>query len=242
MTLPKPTLMPPGLMREVLRPPPHSLEEAVAELIFLKDGQLIFCERDQGVHTAKFVSAADVKGAFDPVLTDSGWLPQDVVRWGSGDGKQWVVLFKPSQRYNLILKEPQGRQTTINVPLPSLVILVLDHNMWVWAVKTPVFRPDTLPFQVPLPNNTNEGLVCFGANKHEPASLETANGIWETWISGAFTGESCTNRSKGYPDDVRERLRLLQTQKKYPHSDLIPYQRYDEQTIEMVITRRIGAV
>jgi len=232
-------LLPPNLMQEVLRPPPHSLETAVAELIFLRDGQLVFCSREHGVHTAKFLDPEDVKRAFFPIVSDSGWLPPDLVRWGHGNGKEWAVLFKPAQIYQLTLSAPQQGQQVIKVPLPSAVLLLFDHSMWVWAVKTPIFQPGAPAFYMPLPNVSQSGLVCFGANKHPPASLQTANSIWETWSSGAFTGESCTNKSKLYPDDVRIQLRALQGHTKYPKRDLVAHQGYYQATVEALINSRL---
>ena len=230
--------MPPGLMQEILRPPPHSLKEATAELIFLQDGQLVFCSRENGVHTAKFVNPEDVKRAFHSVVSDSGWLPPDIARWGHGHGKEWVVLFKPAQSYNLTLAEPQ-QQEVIRVPLPSVVVLAIDHSLYVWAVKTPTFQPDTNVFDLPLPNIAQSGLVCFGANTHPPASLQTANGIWETWIKGAFTGESCTQKSKLYPDDVRDQLRALQGKSKYPQGDLVSHRSYFNKTVAALINHHL---
>lgn len=234
-----PVLMPPQLVQEVLRPPPHSLKEAVAELIFLKDGQLVFCSRENGVHTAKFLNPEDVKRAFLPIVSDSGWLPPDLVRWGHGNGKEWAVLFKPAQIYQLTLSAPQQGQTVIRVPLPSVVILVFDHSLYVWAVKTPVFQPGAPVFCMPLPNVAQSGLVCFGANKHPPASLQTANSVWDTWISGAFTGESCGHKSKLYTNDIREQLRALQGQTKYPKRDLVEHNSYQHKTVEALINHHL---
>ena len=234
-TLAAPTLLPPSLVQSVLRPPPHSLTDARAELIFLNNGQLLFCSREHGVHTAKFVHSEDVKRAFHPIVSDSGWLPPDLVRWGHGNGKEWVVLFKSGRLYNLTLVTPEREQQVIRVPLPSVVILTVDHDLYVWAVKTPTFNPDTAPFQLPLPNVAQNGHVCFGANKHVPATLQTAQNVWETWITGAFTGEACTQKSKRYPDDVRDRLRALEGKEKYPQSDLVPCQSAYRNNIAAVI-------
>ncbi|MBD2075410.1 hypothetical protein H6F86_16205 [Phormidium sp. FACHB-592] len=234
-----PQLMPPGLLQEVLRPPPHALKDAVAELIFLEDGQLLFCSREKHVHTSKFVSPEDVKSAFNAIFSDSGWLPANVVRWGHGHGKEWVVLFKPAQVYTLSLAEPQPQQSVLRVPLPSLVILVVDHNLYVWAVKTAAFKPDTYVFHAPLPNVAQNGRVCFGANQHPPASLQTANSSWETWINGAFTAESCTNRSKAYADDVRLQLRAVDGKAKYPQADLVSYNSYFDSSVEGVIKKTL---
>ena len=234
-----PMLMSPQLLQEILRPPPHSLKAAVAELIFLPDGQLVFCSREGGVHTAKFLNPEDVKAAFHSIVSDSGWLPPHVVRWGHGHGKEWVVLFQPGQPYNLVLTAPQQQQQVLRVPLPSAVVFLADHDMHMWAVKTVAFEPDAEAFAMPLPNVAQTGRVCFGANLHPPTSLQTANGIWDTWISGAFTGESCTNKSKQFPDDVREHLRALEGRTKYPKRDLVSHQSYYQRTVGALIDKQI---
>jgi len=230
-TPPLPPLMPSNLMAEVLRPPPHSLETAVAELIFLPDGQLVFCSRQNGVHTAKFLSPEDVKRAFFPIVSDTGWLPPDVVRWGHGNGQEWAVLFKPARVYDLSLAVPEQEQQTIRVPLPNTVILAIGHELYAWAVKTSVFKADVPAFHLPLPNVAQNGRVCFGANQHPPAGLQTVNQIWDIWITGAFTSESCTHKSKAHPNDVRTQLEAIQGRTSYPRKDLILYQTYFHKTV-----------
>jgi hypothetical protein len=210
----------------------------VAELIFLKDGQLVFCSRENGVHTAKFLKPEDVKRCFYSVVSDSGWLPPDLVRWGHSNGKEWVVLFKPAQLYNLSLSRSHLPQQAIRVPLPSVVALAFNHTLYVWAVKTTTFKPNAQVFYMPLPNVANSGLVCFGANTPPPTSIQTANSLWETWINGAFTGEACSGKSKLYEEDVRLQLQSLEGKTKYPKPDLVPYHGY-QSTIETLINQHL---
>src|SRR5947209_18586585 len=73
-----------------------------AALLFTQ-GQHVFYYRREGELLSKGVSAQTLRAAFVEEPVDSGWLPEGVVRWGSGQAGTFLVKFIPPGKHTLPL-------------------------------------------------------------------------------------------------------------------------------------------
>lgn len=211
------------VMRELLSASPRPLQEIKAELIVL-DGQYVLHHQEGKKDKFKFISPASVRAAFANEPVDSGWIHPEIQRWGTGNNGDWAVLFIQPQKYQLNLNE----LGTIYVPLPAFVLVGQGHSYWLMASKSKKFNPDAIAHKAPLPNvNSSYGSICWGNNHPPAAGTQTIQKAWKLFIESPFSADWSDNKSKSYPQDVRNHLVKTSTLKTYPLKDLLGWsQRY----------------
>ncbi len=78
----------------------HATYEAA--LLFTQ-GQYLFYSHHGDALQCKGVSAQTLRAAFVEEPVDSGWLPKEVMRWGSGPAGTFIVKFVPPAIHTLHL-------------------------------------------------------------------------------------------------------------------------------------------
>lgn len=207
-----------------------SLFEVQAALLFVgqKGDLFIMNSRKRGPY---WVSSDTVRTAFNLVATDSGMLPQGVIRFGTGlSGEQWMVLYIPPARYTLQLVGIAPTLVSISVPLPGFVFAGKGGSYSLWAVKEPVIREETLVYHAPLPNvYTTSGAICIGGVSVPQTSSATILSTFRLFLEGSlFNGNLVAGCSNKHPNDVRSVLLELarSKQRTYPYEDLVPFSGY----------------
>lgn len=185
------------------------------------DGQIFWQSHTTG--TIKPIAAESVRAAFSKEPMDSGWIPPGVVRWGNGSKGQWMCEWIAPNIYTMTL-ELGGVQTTITVPMPSLIWFGQGKSFYIWAAKQKAFRPDAELFAAPLPNVTAKtGIICFGGqntNRVEKGGFERA---WELFWAMAFNRDHSGDKSNAHKEDITKQLLALAKSKSktYPLGDMV---------------------
>ena len=162
----------------------------------------------------KFLSPDQVKAAFVNTPVDSGFLPSNVLRWGTGLKGDWMVRFVPPAIHDITLDEGQGQFLIMQVPLPGFVFAGIGTDYFVWAVKETRFEQVSVAtrlYHAPLPNVDSIGKICYGANR-PPAvgSVGALDQAWRLFIQSApFNSHHANGKSFKYIQDVRQILREL---------------------------------
>lgn len=172
-----------------------------------------------------FVDSETVRTAFSLVASDSGMLPPGVIRYGTGlTGEQWMAVYVPPARYTLNLVNLEPTLVRINVPLPGFVFAGAASRYYVWAVKEPVMREETVVYNTPLPNVFAGGGVCWGAVPIPKVGNATILPAFRLFMESLFNGNLVADSSHKYPNDIRLLLLELAESKQrvYPFEDLAP--------------------
>ncbi len=194
--------------------------EEQAALVFA-GGQYLFRWKEGEVVHSKFISPASVRAAFSAEPIDTGWIPSNIRRWGTGPAGDWAVLSIRPMRHALILENGTRDPTVaLEVPLPALVFVRIAAACYVWALKHE-FAPDVLLHHAPLPNVDGSGKICFGANQLEGRTIAES---WQLFLDSPFTSHQANGKSRRQPNDVRLLLASLGDRKRYPLRDLLPLQ------------------
>lgn len=175
--------------------------------------------------TYKFLSPEAVTTAFNNEPIDSEWLTSNTVRWGHNHQGEWVVQFYPPGRYQLLLSNLGVETVTISVPMPAFIFFGQGNDYWLWAVLEKQFDPHSQLTRAPLPNVMPIGAVCFGDNSPPLCSPQGIVEAWQMFWNSPFNDHVVDNKSKSYPNDVREHLCLLHERqsKRYPTQDLVTF-------------------
>ncbi len=210
---------------------PNTFAEEQAALVFC-GGQYLFRWRERDAVQSKFISPASVRAAFSAELIDTGWLPPNVRRWGTGALGDWAVLSIPPMRHQLLFEHvTQDIPTlTLDIPLPALVFMRIGTACYVWALKDE-FAPDAVLHHAPLPNVNSSGAICFGGNRLEGQSVAQS---WRLFLDSPFTSHQTNGKSRQQPDDVRLFLAGLHKRRHYPSRDLLPLQ--PRTTVDQAVT------
>jgi PRTRC genetic system protein B len=199
----------------------NTFAEEQAALVF-SGGQYLFRWREHDAVQSKFISPASVRAAFSAEPIDTGWLPPNVRRWGTGANGNWAVLSIPPMRRQLLFEHiVQDIPTmTLDVPLPALVFMRIGSSGYIWALKDE-FAPDAVLYHAPLPNVNSSGAICFGSNRLEGQSVAQS---WQLFLDSPFTSHQVNGKSRRQPDDIRLLLASLHKKRRYPLRDLLPLQ------------------
>ena len=200
---------------------PSPFAEEQAALVFVGN-QFLFRWREGDAVQSKFISPASVRAAFSAEPIDTGWLPPNVCRWGTGPNGDWAVLSIPPMRYPLRFENITRDIPTmmLDIPLPALVFMRIGSASYIWALKDD-FAPDAQLYHAPLPNVNHSGAICFGGNRLEGRTLSQA---WQLFLDSPFTSHQTNGKSRRQPDDVRLLLASLHKRRRYPLRDLAPLQ------------------
>jgi len=218
--------------------PLKDLGGAQAALLFL-DGQYLLEWSEDGREITKFLAPSDVRQAFAGEPVDSGWLGTQVCRWGTCQRGEYLASFRPPSIYTLFLTEGKSAPARrLKVPLPGFFFLGIEKDYYIWATTGDHLYPTAPLFAAPLPNISESGQICFGANLPPRATSEGIERAWSLFMKSTFTDHSVKSKSRKHPDDVRRTLQELAQARarKYPAKDLIKL----ELTAEMVIQQIHG--
>ena len=203
---------------------------ADAALLFVEGG-LLWLRRDGAGHTGgsgvrvKALGPQQLRAAASEVPVDSGWLPEGIKRWGHGPGGPYALVVAPPQTRTLVLQRPaHSRLDTLEVSLPTLAMLGVDRQFFVWALAGAP-EPGARLFYPPLPNVHDDGAVCWGENR--PPRSTTPKSVvkaLELFLASAFTNAEVDQRSRRAPRDVRAQLLALKGAP-FPTDDLVPFHR-----------------
>ncbi len=208
-------------LREIISQAPRNLEHLDAELLFVARNYILHYKYGDR-HIYKSLTSDVLRNAFTSEPTDTGWLPENVIRHGSSVLGDWIVSFYPRQRYNLQVQDEQ-----LHVPLPSFVFVGISTSYFVWAVKRAKFNARSLIYHAPLPNVMNDGRICWGNVHPLPASLSTIESTWQKFIGSIFNQDYTQGKSLKF-NNIIDRLKLLHQRSqvsarcRYLVSDLVP--------------------
>jgi PRTRC genetic system protein B len=199
--------------------PPAGAEAA----LYIYPGQWLFQWVDSGRQFFKYVSPATVRQALSKEPIDSGWIPANVIRWGTSRAGVFMVGFYPPALYDVPV-EMEGQPVALRIPLPALVFAGINSGYYMWAMKDAVLNPSGQLFQAPLPNINKFGLICFGSNDHPHVSRGGFQRAWEMIWRSAWNDHHMQDRSKAAPADVRTQLKSLHEAQaqEFPLDDLVP--------------------
>jgi PRTRC genetic system protein B len=199
-------------------------------LIFAGDQLLLRWEDERGETVCKFISPGAARSAFSLAPLDSGWLPDNVCRWGSGGKGDWLVTFAPPGRRSLSFVN--WRVDAVDVPLPGLVFLTVGTSCYVWAVCGRSFDPHGQAFHAPLPNVDYGGRVCLGNN-----AVKDGAGSLDTFWRSPFSDHQVEGKSRRHGKDIRlQLLELVRSRaRRYPTRDLVAMRETVGQLVERTI-------
>jgi hypothetical protein len=185
--------------------------------LFILEGQYAV---KQGTVT-KFISSAAVRQAFSQIPLDSGYLPENTLRWGSNSQGDWLVLLKGAQNYSLSLIS-EKETLRYNIPFPSLILAGQNNRYYLWALAEPSFTRNAIACHAPFPNIGQSGQICFGNNSLPRCDAHHIEQVWQLFLESPFNGDSVQGKSRQFEDDIRKQLTVLADHPLYPVEDLVP--------------------
>jgi len=173
----------------------------------------------------KAVSPATVREAFVQIPLDSGYIPENIVRWGIDGKSQWAAMFVPPKIQTLKIND--AGEKVIVVPLPAMLFIGKGQNYYVVALEDEQFSPSKPLFHAPLPNIHVESRICFGSVAVPTTSLATIKRAWTLFIQSNFNRDLASGKSKQYSNNAIEMLEHLAKSKAthYPTDDLVEFSR-----------------
>ncbi|HAA30558.1 MAG TPA: hypothetical protein DCE56_26325 [Cyanobacteria bacterium UBA8553] len=218
MNLPQASLAPHCLINSLT----SSANQQVLCSLYILEGQYLlrYWENDQII--TKFISSEAVRNAFSSLPVDSGFLPKGIVRIGSHKKGTWIVKFIPPSINNQITIENSPHNQVLSIPLPSLVLMGVHSQYYLWAIKSKQFDLNALVYNAPFPNiNPSTGLICFGSNPVPTAVAIAIETVWNLFLNSPFNGDSVSRKSRTYPQDIRQQLVAITGKKHYPLRELV---------------------
>ncbi|AFY91207.1 hypothetical protein [Chroococcidiopsis thermalis] len=211
-------------------------DEILGHLLVLR-GQYIFVSKAQDGVEYKPISPEAVAAAFSTPAIDSGWLSNHTVRWGKSKNGEWILLYLPPQKYNILLQNVNNQSLQLAVPLPALLFVGIGRTYYIWAMKGSSFDPAGNLYAAPLPNVMGEGSICFGNNLVPQCSSQNITEIWDLFWSSPFNSDAVSHKSTQFPEDIRNQLMLLHDKKakRYPASDLVLHPSWNKKTPNDII-------
>ena len=168
-----------------------------AALLFTR-GQYILYRRDSTEVACKGVSAETLRTAFVQEPVDSGWLPEGVIRWGSGPAGTFMVKFIPPGKRRIHLAA-QTAPRMIEPPLPALLFAGVNTTYYVWALRGKTCNPSAQLFHAPFPNVYSDGHICFGNNRPPEVGWKTFDEAWQLFLASPFNADITRQQIAGVP-------------------------------------------
>ncbi len=196
-----------------------------AALLFTR-GQYVLYYHSGEELICKGLSAQTLRAAFVEEPVDSGWLPQGVVRWGSGPAGTFIVKYIPPGKQQLHFSTQNPAEPLIIAPvLPALVFAGVQSTYYVWALPTASYSGQAPLCHAPFPNVYPDGHICFGSNRPPGISWQTVDEAWQLFVASSYNADMVQGKSQTFPDDVRRQLVAVASLEAshYPQDDLKPY-------------------
>lgn len=224
---------------------PAGLDGEAQALIGILQDEFVLVARDGKNKTiTKTLSPGAIRTAFNAQPIDSGWLPANVLRYGSSPKGEWMFGWYPPGIYQVYF---DGRKRPLPVPMPALCFFGQGSGYYIWALKEKTFVPDALLWNAPLPNVNGIGLICWGTNTHPPVTGKEFPRLWQLFWDAPFTNNWANDKSARHKQNITPLLLELGRAGKrvYPIGDLQPLQHrvlYGQrvtitQMVEMMIKR-----
>lgn len=201
---------------ELLQLPPGI--EATA-LIGITRDQFLVVARQGGKVITKALAPGAIRAAFNAQPVDSGWLPENVIRYGSSPKGEWMLGWYPPAVRRCFL---DGRKRPLTVPMPGLFFFGQGNSYYLWATKEKTFNANAILFNAPVPNVNGLGLICWGTNQHPAVTGDVFPLLWSLFWDAPFTANWSGGKSARHPRDVTPLLRELAGKHAYPLADLQP--------------------
>ena len=210
-------------------------KDAKAALYFL-EGNYQFNYRDGSVEKTKFLTPSQIGKAFAVKdVFDSGWVAQNVLRFALLAKKRHKILsVLPSGKRKILITDPRpanernnhGELTLdaileIEVPLPSLLLLGIGRQYYLWATLEKTITPASKICAAPFPNLDKSGGICFGSNFAPECRLETIESVWQMIFESPFNNHQMQNRTLTHKEDARKFLLEISGKKTFPKNALI---------------------
>jgi hypothetical protein len=220
-----------SLTQNFLAPP----KDAKAALYFL-EGNYQFNYREGSVEKTKFLTPSQIGKAFAVKdVFDSGWIDQRVLRFALLAKKRHKILsVLPAEKRKILITDPRSaderemsNETTremvleLEVPLPSLLLLGIGRQYYLWATLEKTITPASKICAAPFPNLDKSGGICFGGNFAPECCLETIESVWQMIFDSPFNNHQMQNRTLTHKEDARKFLLEISGKKTFPKNALI---------------------
>lgn len=226
------TLITPQQFAELLTTPPRSLSDIDAEILLINESFILHYKEEQK-DVYKCLSAQALQQAFSHQPSDSGWIPENLVRHGKTAMGDWSVLFIPPQIYSIQL-EHKTTVRTLKIPLPSFIFFGINTQYWLGSIKETSFNSNSQVYYPPLPNTDHTLKICWGNNQPQKANLHQIQKAWTLFMSSVFSPHYVDDKSEQYPKNVIKRLQAFHRKKHYPLEDLIPTNKTVDQLVHLI--------
>jgi hypothetical protein len=191
--------------------------------LYFLDGHYLFRYHDGTRIISKFVTARDLGAAFLQTEQDSGWIAPGIVRMGACARGEWFVYSAPAQKVTIGLSGKLNGNESLTIPIPRTVMMGIDDQYFLWALKDEYFNPGSDACLAPFPNVGQDGKICWGQNHPQKADAQHARRVFDLFFGSIFNGDLAAHKSVSQPNDVRIMLRDLAAKKAkhYPVNDLV---------------------
>ena len=209
--------------------------EAKAALYFL-EGNYQLNYRDGSVEKTKFLTPSQIGKAFAVKdVFDSGWVAKNVLRFALLAKKRHKILsVLPSGKRKILITDPRPADERNNrdelntdaileleVPLPSLLLLGIGRQYYLWATLEKTITPESKICAAPFPNLDKSGGICFGGNFAPECHLDTLTSVWQMVFDSPFNNHQMQNRTLTHKEDARKFLLEISGKKTFPKNTLI---------------------
>lgn len=192
-------------------------------LLFMESDCLFIWPDGHSVES-KYLRAGDIKNALSLYDYDTGWIPDNMLRYGYKNGEHWFLYRIPARRTKFWLVHPETNQTIkLDIPLPGMILHGKGDTYRFYAIKSYRSFESCKVYNPPFPNLTADH-ICWGANKPPEARPENVERVLKLFFDSPFTGHSAEKKSVRFQTDVRQMLLFVERKgyQKYPSNDLIP--------------------
>lgn len=210
------------------------IEQAQAFLIMQQDS-VLFVARESGETFIKQIDLPSLIRAMSQSDFQSGWYINPLMKLhhiSQKEGRTTTINSILPSTYLLKFESigspelnsgaclsTHSASFCLRVPLPGVIIVHCQSQLWVYAYKGELNLSSTL-YHYPLPNIDDHGKVCWGnvaLLRHNPGSM------WNAFVTSEFNQDYDNRKSQAHPYNVVSQLkdvaRSLNTV--YPEQDLV---------------------
>jgi Prokaryotic E2 family D len=225
-----------SLKTQPLQLPPGVEGETKAIIGILQDQFVIVARDNQKRVITKTLTPGAIRTAFNAQPVDSGWLPENVIRYGSSPKGEWMLGWYPPSVRQCYL---DGRKRPFMLPMPGLFFFGQGSSYYLWACKEKTIHPNAILYNAPVPNVNDLGLICWGQNQHPNVNGEVFPQLWQLFWHAPFTDNWANNKSRRHSGSIKKLLPTLAGKRSYPLADLIPLQHRLLHSANVTITQMV---